>query len=212
MRFETFLFDLDGTLVDSLADLATAVNLLRRELGLTPLDLGQVRSYVGDGASMLVKRALPDGQFSENHLQRFLEHYDAHLQEQTRIYPGIDRFLELNRDKKMAVVTNKPLRFAERLVQGLGLADYFPVILGGDSCPAKKPDPAMVFRALEALGAEPRTAVMVGDHHTDLQAGQAAGIRTCFCAWGLGHHGDLDYDYLAETPHDLPRLFAGTGH
>ncbi len=207
MPFKTFLFDLDGTLIDSVADLATAVNLMRAELELPALDIPTVRTYVGDGATMLLRRALPEGWFSEARLQRFLDLYSQHLMEQTVIYPGILEFLELHSGRPMAVVTNKPLGFSLRLLDGLGLSRFFPVVLGGESCPAKKPDPAPGREALRLLGAEAKSAVMIGDHHTDLKAGRGAGVRTCFCAWGIGTDGGEPYDFHAGSPLDLPRLF-----
>ncbi|BCR06369.1 haloacid dehalogenase [Desulfuromonas versatilis] len=209
MPFTTFLFDLDGTLIDSVADLATGINLLRGELALPPLDIPTVRSYVGDGATALVRRALPEGEFSEARLQRFLELYSAHLMEQTVVYPGILEFLELHAGRPMAVVTNKPLGFSLRLLEGLGLSGFFPVVLGGESCQAKKPDPAPVREALRLLGAKADSAVMIGDHHTDLKAGLGAGVRTCFCAWGIGSDDGEPYDFHAASPFDLPRLFPG---
>jgi phosphoglycolate phosphatase len=206
----TFLFDLDGTLVDSVADLATAVNLLRGELALPPLDHATVRGFVGDGATALVTRALPAGSFAPVLLQRFLEHYGAHLLDTTRPYPGILDFLAAQCRRPLAVVTNKPLALTNQMLQGLGLDAYFPVVVGGDSCTEKKPSPLPVQLALGELGAAAEEAVLIGDHHTDLRAGRAAGVRTCFCAWGLGETGGTAHEYFAETPADLLRLFPGT--
>jgi phosphoglycolate phosphatase len=207
MPFDTFLFDLDGTLIDSVEDLTTAVNLLRVELSLEPLDSSLVRGYIGDGATLLVKRALPQKLFSEGNLRRFLDLYGDHLLDRTTIYPGIRDFLDLQRGKKMGVVTNKPLRFARRLLEALGLLPFFPVVVGGESCAAKKPDPAPVLMALKELGSIPAGTVFIGDHHTDLQAGRGAGVHTCFCAYGIGLSGGVSFDFLAETPADLSRLF-----
>lgn len=205
----TFLFDLDGTLVDSVDDLAKAVNGLRSELGLPPLGRATVRSYVGDGATALVTRALPPGAFTASRLQRFLALYGEHLLDSTRPYPGILPVLEQLRHRPLAVVTNKPFRLTSRLLQGLGLDAYFPVVIGGDSCAEKKPSPLPVLEALARLGSDPAAAVMIGDHHTDLRAGRAAGVRTCFCGWGLGHSDGLLPDLQAEVPEQLATLFPG---
>lgn len=209
MTPDTFLLDLDGTLVDSVADLGTAVNALRGELALPALRLEQVRAYVGDGARLLVTRALPAGAFRETHLERFLDLYRRHLLDQTRPYPGIIDFLHRHPPKKLAVVTNKPWRLSCDLLRGLGIAEHFAVIIGGDSCATKKPDPEPLREALRRLGAAPAQAVMIGDHHTDLHAGRAAGTAICFCAWGLGHADGLVPDFRAEHPGDLLRLFPG---
>jgi phosphoglycolate phosphatase len=209
MSIDTFLFDLDGTLVDSVADLTTAINLLRGELELPPLPAAAVRTFVGDGATLLVRRALPEHLFNEERLHRFLALYEEHLLDRTSLYAGIPEFLELHREKKLAVVTNKPYRLTVKLLAGLGLSPRIHAVIGGDSAPEKKPHPAPVLSALEQLGAEPATALLIGDHHTDLRAGLGAGVRTCFCAWGIGNDGGTPYDFLAETPYDLPRLFPG---
>ncbi|MBE0596858.1 MAG: HAD-IA family hydrolase [Desulfuromonadales bacterium] len=203
--FDTLLFDLDGTLVDSSADLATAVNCLRLELELPPLPLATVRGYVGDGARLLVTRALPE--FSEPHLQRFLQLYHRHLLDQTLPYPGIREFLQRRRHQRLAVVTNKPLQLSLELLAGLDLLAYFPVVVGGDSCREKKPHPAPLQLALQRLGSHPERAVMIGDHHTDLHAGRAAGVQSCFCQWGIGHDGGLASDFRAASPTDLDLLF-----
>lgn len=210
MSITSFLFDLDGTLVDSAADLTTAVNKLRAELDLAALDEKTVRAYVGDGARLLVTRALPTGQFREEHLQRFLFWYQRHLLDQTRPYPHITAFLQAHERNRLAVVTNKPYALSCELLDGLGLARFFAVVIGGDSCPAKKPDPRPLYQALDGLKALPQHSLMIGDHHTDLRAGQAAGTATCFCAWGLGHDDGLAADYRAQSPQDLLRLFPGT--
>ncbi len=207
MRFDTFLFDLDGTLVDSVADLATAVNLLRRDLALPALGHETVKAHVGDGATLLVRRSIPEEAFSPEVLQRFLGYYEEHLFDHTRPYPGILDFLDRLDGRKLAVVTNKPHRFAVKLLAGLGLAERFALVLGGDSGPTKKPDAGPVRQALHDLNAAAGTAVMIGDHHTDLRAGQAAGVRTCFCAWGIGSNGGTAADFTAATPADLAQIF-----
>ncbi len=207
MVFETFLFDLDGTLIDSVDDLTTAANLLRAELDLAPLEAEVVRGYVGDGATLLVKRSMPQGLFSEERLQRFLELYGDHLLDRTVAYPGIRKFLEMHPGKKMAVVTNKPLRFALRLLEALELLPFFPAVVAPESCGAKKPDPAPVLHALAKLRSDRVGAVFIGDHQTDLRAGRAAGVRTCFCAFGIGRDDGIPFDFLARSPADLARLF-----
>ncbi len=205
MPFDTFLFDLDGTLIDSVADIAASVNRLRGELGLPPLDLPTVRSYVGDGSRLLVTRALP--QFSEAHLARFLEIYGEHLLDQTVVYPGMREFLALHRRQRLAVVTNKPLTPTLALLDALYLRPFFSVVLGAESAPTRKPDPGPVLLALQRLGSQPENTVFIGDHHTDLRAGCAAGVKTCFCAWGIGRTEGAEYDFRAESAWDLARLF-----
>lgn len=208
MHATPLLFDLDGTLVDSLPDLATALDLLRAENGLPPLTREAVRAAVGDGARKLVERCLPAGVFREEQLQRFLVLYGQHLVEETRPYDGIPALLQALRDRgtPLGVVTNKPVALSRALLEGLGLAPFFTVVLGGDSGPTKKPDPWMIHAALAATGGTPKTALVIGDHHTDLRAGQAAGCRTVFCGWGFGHDDGLRPTARAEQVQDLADL------
>ena len=204
----SLLFDLDGTLVDSLPDLATALNLLRTENGLAPLPLSTVRAAIGDGARKLVERCLPAGLCTEAQLQRFLTLYGQHLTDATRPYDGILPLLQALRERgtPLAVVTNKPIGLTRALLDGLGLTPYFASVLGGDSGPTKKPDPGMIHAALAITGGTPATAIVIGDHHTDLHAGRAAGCRTVFCAWGFGHDGGLDPTWRAADPAALTSL------
>lgn len=208
MSYSPILFDLDGTLVDSVADLATAVNLLRAELDLPPLSREEVRANVGDGATVLVTRSLPAGAFSHARLQRFLALYGAHLAEHTVPYPGIRDLLQSLAGQPLAVVTNKPEALSIQLLDALDLRRAFAVVIGGDSCPVKKPDPTPLRLALHRLGGTAATALMVGDHHTDLKAGSSAGIATCFCEWGLGEDGGLAATHRVADVAALARLLA----
>jgi len=203
------LFDLDGTLVDSVADLTLSLNLLGEELGQSPLTIPQVRNIVGDGATRLIKRAFGEENYQRDHLLRFLKIYTDHLTDNTTPYPGILKLLSRYPSERMAVVTNKPYQLTVDLLSALDMSQYFKVVIGGDSYPQKKPDPLPVVKALEALGAYPQQAVMVGDHHTDLYSARSAGVKTCFCAYGLGHTDGLIPDYHAENSQDLLRLFPG---
>lgn len=207
---EYLLFDLDGTLVDSVADLTCSLNSLGQELGHSHLTTDYVRTIVGDGATKLIKRAFGEESYQREHLFRFLDIYGDHLFDNTIPYPGILELLNNHPAEQMAVVTNKPYKLTVELLKGLGISSHFKTIIGGDSYPQKKPDPLPIIKALESLGAEPQQTVMIGDHHTDLYSAQAAGVATCFCAYGLGHTDGLDPDYRAEEASDLLKLFPGT--
>ncbi len=205
------LFDLDGTLVDSVQDLTCALNLLGEELGdRQPLSGEQVRSIVGDGATKLIKRAFGPENYRREQLFRFLEIYGWHLLDSTRCYPGIIELLHRHPAERLAVVTNKPHALTVQLLEGLGIAGHFKIIIGGDSYAEKKPHPLPVVKALQALGAEAHQAVMIGDHHTDLYSGRDAGTATCFCAYGLGHTDGLTPDFCVASSRELLQLFPGT--
>lgn len=207
MSINAFLFDLDGTLVDSIPDLTRAVNLLRNELGLADLSSDQVRTYVGDGVGLLLQRALPEKLFSANQRTRFMEIYSEHLTDETIVYPGIFEFLQMHRDKPMAVVTNKPQNLAEMIVDRLGLAPFFSEVIGAELALQRKPHPDMVHHALKHLGCVAEQTVLFGDHHVDLRAAHAARVKSCFCGWGLGHDDGLQADFKAMTTTDLPIVF-----
>jgi phosphoglycolate phosphatase len=199
------LFDLDGTLVDSRADLALGVNLTRADLGLAPLDPLQVAGFVGDGVRTLLRRALPEcpGRLEEA-LAINRGHYGAHLLDATRLYPGALRALDALRDGgfTLAVVTNQPAEFTRPILEGLGVLDRFAAVVAGGDAPALKPDPAPLFLALEGCGCTAAGSWIAGDHRTDLEAGRRAGIRRCLCRHGFGDPGteawDLEVSGLEE--------------
>jgi phosphoglycolate phosphatase len=211
MKKITYLiFDLDGTLVDSVPDLTLSLNLLRAELNCSPLTTDQVSRIVGDGVTVLVKRALGEELYHPALRDKFLQLYEEHLLDHTICYPGIEELLSSHSAEQMAIVTNKPYGLTMKLLDGLNLTRYFKIIVGGDSYAEKKPHPLPLIKALEGMGADPNQAVMVGDHHTDLYAGRSAGTATCFCAYGLGHNDGLTSDFHADHPTDLLQLFPGS--
>ena len=191
------LFDLDGTLIDSRRDLAGAVNSLLVEVGLEPLPERTVLDQVGRGARSLVRRSLdladPEGRVGreEGLLRRFLGHYLGRLLEATVPYPGVVAGLERLQaaGMPMAVVTNKPEAPARTILDGLDLARFFPVVLGGDSLPTRKPEPEMLQVAAHRLGVPLPRCWMIGDSDVDLDAARRAGVVGVWCSWG-GIHPD----------------------
>lgn len=206
MHDTAILFDLDGTLVHSLPDLANAANRMRAGLNLPSLSLEQVQACVGDGARMLVARALPEDLFSEAQLTRFLRYYQQSLHHRTRPYAGIVELLNRLPSRRLAVVTNKPQAMTRQLLRHLDLERNFKVVIGGDRYAEKKPHPLPLQKALATLEAEPCQALMVGDHHTDLRAGRAAGMKTCFCSWGYGNDGGEHPDFRVDSVAELAVL------
>lgn len=191
-------FDLDGTLVDSLADLAAAANAMRRQLQLPPLPDAVVAAYVGDGVATLVHRSLcdaHDGRADEALWQQgfvaFMQYYRTHLSVHTRAYPGVEGALKLFRaqQKPLAVVTNKNEILAAELLQQLGLDGYFSLIIGGDTLPEKKPAALPLLHCAEVLGVAPPHLLMAGDSANDILAARAAGCPSAGVRWG---YGDMD--------------------
>lgn len=192
-----FLFDLDGTLADTLPDIAASTNHVRLLHGLPQCDEAAVRRMVGDGARMLLVRALaevlpPDGPAREAAVDAasasYTEHHLVQCTQRTRLYPGVLEHLGGLRERghALAVCTNKPLRFAEPVCRHLGITGLVGAVVGGDSVPQKKPDPAPLRFALEQLGAPTAGATMVGDGLQDLRAGRALGLHTIGCLYGYG--------------------------
>ena len=186
MSYQCLLFDLDGTLVDSRADIINSVNLMLIELGREPLPDTHVLKFVGEGARMLVERALKAGQNGaalsddvDHALLVFRRHYRAHLLDQTRVYPEVEQTLARLQHIPKAVVTNKPYEFTIPLLEGIGLLSYFKVVLGGDSLSERKPSPLMLIEAARRCGAQVADCLMVGDSRVDVEAGRAACMRTC---------------------------------
>ncbi|TYO98953.1 phosphoglycolate phosphatase [Geothermobacter ehrlichii] len=206
MDFQAFIFDLDGTLIDSLPDLTIAANELRGELGLPPVSAGRVRTCIGDGSRLLLQRLLPEGLFSETRLARFLAIYRQHLTDSTLPFDGVPELLVRLQPRPLAVVTNKPDRMAHEILQRLDLARHFRIIVGGDSFPEKKPHPRPIHEVLRVLDIPPERTLMIGDHHTDLRAAKAAGIKSCFCGWGYGHEDGETPDLRAASVAELADL------
>jgi phosphoglycolate phosphatase len=187
-------FDLDGTLVDSSRDLAEATNALLADLGATPLSLDVVTSLVGEGAAVLVRRALeragldPD---TPDALERFLSHYDARLLDTTRPYTGmIEAVTALRASHRLAVLTNKPQRPTMRILEGLGMDTLFSDVIGGDSVHGRKPDPAGLLDLVARAGVTPAATLLVGDSPVDLDTARRAGTRICLARYGFGYRFD----------------------
>jgi phosphoglycolate phosphatase len=187
--FTHVVFDLDGTLVDSAADLVAATNHVLQSFALPDVDGATLRTYVGDGARMLVARALGPahaGRVDEG-VGRFLAYYRHHLLDTTRPYPGIGALLaDLHaRAIRLSVVTNKAEALSRPILEGLGLMRWIDALVGGDSLPTRKPDPAGLSSVLARTGTRRDEALMVGDSPIDRDAARAAGVAFCGVAWGF---------------------------
>jgi len=204
------VFDLDGTLVDSARDLATAVNatLARVAPEAPPLPLSTVRAFVGDGAGVLVARTLTRVGLSlsaEEVLPIFLERYAACLLESTVLYPGVREALDALRPRLLAVLSNKPGNMSRAILAGLGVAERFFRIYGGGDLPTRKPDPGGLNRLLADAGVTREEAVLVGDSAVDVRTGRAAGVRTVGVTYGLDSDGlrREEPDHLLSDLRDL---------
>lgn len=215
-RVKLLIFDLDGTLIDSRQDLCNSVNGMLRYLGRPELPCDLVASYIGDGAPMLVRRALgdpADEDYLRAALEYFLSYYREHKLDTTFVYPGAMEALQAIADgRKMAVLSNKPVNPSRAIVEALGLKRFFAQVYGGNSFSTKKPDPFGARALLHEFGVQPEEAMIIGDSSNDVLTGRNAGIWTCGCCYGFAPHTleQAPPDVLIDDPSELPQLFSGS--
>ncbi|NWF82291.1 MAG: phosphoglycolate phosphatase [Bryobacteraceae bacterium] len=202
MQLPLVIFDLDGTLIDSKQDLCNSVNATREAMGLARLPDELVASYVGNGAPVLIRRAMGDDATAEQvqtALAHFLGYYREHMLDHTRPYPGVLECLKelAGAGAKMAVLTNKPERFSKDLVRGLGMGDFFFQVYGGNSFEEKKPHPIGIHTLIREAQAAAERTWMVGDSSTDVLTARNANVKAVGVTYGI-QPGSLD-----ETPPDI---------
>jgi len=212
-------FDLDGTLIDSRQDLATAVNRTRAEMGLAPMPVASVVRMVGEGARTLVRRALGEevgAEAFEAAFQAFLGHYWEVCLDATRPYSGLAEVLpRLAARLPLAVLTNKPEALSRRILEGLDLGGCFSAVVGGDTLPTRKPDPQGLLHLAEQLGAAPAEVLLVGDSGIDEATARAAGGPFALAEWGFPtpeERAAIRADLLVATPGDLETALAPLLH
>ena len=212
------IFDLDGTLIDSRLDLIHSVNAMLRQFGRPELPGDLIATYVGDGAPMLVRRALGDP--ADEHLFRsaldyFLAYYRLHKLDHTVVYSGVPEALarlaapQNGVQRHMAVLSNKPVNPSRDIVRALGLGDFFVSVYGGNSFPTKKPDPLGVQTILQETAVAASESLMIGDSAIDILTGRNAGLWTCGVTYGFAPHTleDVPPDVMIDKPAELHDLF-----
>lgn len=204
------IFDLDGTLVDSCADLATAVNLMRAHFGLPPIALETIRGYVGNGVRALVTRALQGARVDvDEALKIQAPLYRAHIVDQTTLYPGVFEGLKRLRERGhlLAVATNKPAEPCDLILTHLGIMEWFIAVLAAGRCPVLKPEPDMILNIMAAAGVTPENTWVVGDNYTDLEAARRAGVKSVFVTYGYGTPGHEIPTCQCDAFEDLMEIF-----
>lgn len=210
-RYRAIAWDLDGTLADTSADLAAAMNHLRLREGMVPLAVSEVRSLVGDGARALVRRGLaPDtDERTDRYVADFLDHYRIHCCDTTVLMPGIAEVLEQLAGIPHAIATNKPMEFTTPILRHLGVGGRFAAVYGAGSVPNRKPAPDMISAIARDLGLPPAEVLMVGDSLNDILAARAAGAASCAVSYG---YKPLELlmterpDHVIHTPGELVAL------
>jgi phosphoglycolate phosphatase len=194
------LIDVDGTLVDSVPDLAYCVDAMMEQLGRPPCGGARVRNWVGNGVERLVKRALsgtldgepPDADFARAY-PVFLELYARNTSKRSCLYPGVREGLDMLKAAgyPLGCVTNKAAQFTEPLLRDLGVFDDFAIVISGDTLPRKKPDPEPLLHAADFFGVDPRSSLMIGDSVSDVRAARAAGFQIVCMSYGYNHGMDI---------------------
>jgi phosphoglycolate phosphatase len=212
----TIAFDLDGTLVDTAPDLVDTLNVVLEEAGFDAVPYDEAGNLVGGGARALIERGLSFEREKipafevDRLLARFLVHYEAHLADRSRAFPGVEAVLDAlaAKDALLVVCTNKLERFSVKLLQALGLADHFTVIAGADTFEVRKPDPGHLLSAIARAGGRSTAAVMVGDSETDVLTARRANVPVVAVSWGYSRipAGELRADRLIERMNELPAI------
>jgi phosphoglycolate phosphatase len=212
LKIKAIIFDLDGTLIDSVLDLANSVNHTLTTLGLLPHTTEEIKSFVGDGVQKLLKRSL-----GKTHMGKvpeafpiFMAHYGKHCMDNTFLYPKVAETIPYLAEKySLGILTNKSVTFSHKILTALGVHTYFKEVLGGDSFSTKKPDPEGIFYLADKWSIDPvNEMVMVGDHATDIEVGRRAGCTTVFIDGGIGETRGLTPDLTINSMAELPGLLA----
>lgn len=216
------VFDLDGTLIDSGADLCASVNAMLQHFDRPPLPEAVISTYIGDGAARLVSRSLgepADPNFLDSALAFFLDYYREHKLDQTYVYPGVFASLDSLRfepggaPRSMAVLTNKPIGPSQAICDALGLSPYFFRVYGGNSFATKKPDPEGLLALMQEAGVSAQETLMIGDSDVDIRTARSAGVWSMGCSYGLAPHTLVSDppDSVVDSPADWPLALAGEG-
>ena len=202
------IFDLDGTLIESSIDITHAVNYAVEPYGVVPLTVPEVISLVGEGISRLMEKIVAKDAIEANPdvlIERFLDHYSAHLTDNTTLYPGVREVVSQLGAYRKAVISNKRESLSVRILEQLGLAEHMDMVVGSDTLKERKPSPLPVYHVLSAFGISPEEAVIVGDSNYDIEAGKSAGIKTVAVTYG---YRPLDLlrgaDFIIDSMTGLP--------
>lgn len=207
MRLKLFIFDLDGTLIDSYMDIGMCVNGVLRSMGRQEIKPDSVKNWIGGGARGLLEKLFPSEEI-DRALELFRKYYRENPAVYTKAYKGIREVLTHLKamEKRLAVVTNKMEDLSVEILKRLNLYHYFDMVVGGDTFPEKKPSPVPIKEVLRWLGVDAKEAVMIGDTDTDVRAGKDAGVWTALANWGYVRMDGVKPDFVLHKPEDIINL------
>ena len=205
---DTVIFDLDGTLADTAVDVQNGVNHALDEMGYSPLPINQVMQAIGPGKEEFVKIIFPeeDNPDMKSFLEIFRQNYWDHCLDQTKLFPGIYEVIKEINGRKLAVASNKPKKYTEKILDGLGIKSFFNRVVGPEDVKRPKPYPDMILKVLELIGSSHQNTLFVGDTDKDMRAGKDAGVKLCGVRYGYGSSEDivrLNPDYMIDCPEEL---------
>jgi phosphoglycolate phosphatase len=209
MPLKLIMFDLDGTLVDTIQDISDALNYALRPYGVKRLTVVDTMEMVGEGVSRLVEKAIPIEKLhlKNDVMSRFIEYYSEHLADNSKVYPYVRNTLENLKGFTKAVISNKREAPSKRLLEELGLSEYFDLIIGSDTAGKRKPSPEPVLYAVTRLGSNPEESIIVGDSNYDIEAGEKAGVKTVAVTYGYRPRESLlKADYIIDDIRELMPL------
>jgi len=196
MPVKLVMFDLDGTLVNTILDITNALNFALETTGLKTITVEEARLLVGEGITRLIEKIIGDNRSTERDeiIKKFLSYYREHLVESSYVYPNVRETLDVLKNYRKAVISNKREELSRLLLEKLGILGYFDIVVGGDTAPERKPSPVPVRYVLEHLGVRREDAIMVGDSNFDIEAGRKSGVYTVAVTYGF-----RDRQYLTEA-------------
>jgi len=215
-KVDAIIFDLDGTLVDSSHDILKSMNLALRELGLPQITMEQARKGIGPGSERFVRAMLPPDRYSDaaKILETYRRYYSQHFLDQTELYLGIYEVIRELSGLRLAVASNKPRQFAERILVKLGVRGFFRMVIGPEDVANLKPHPEMILKVLSSLGSSPEASMVIGDTENDILAGKAASAITCAVTYGYAPRGVLlkaEPDFIVDEPLQILDVCAKLG-
>ncbi|PMP91821.1 MAG: HAD family hydrolase [Hydrogenobaculum sp.] len=205
MRFEGYIFDLDGTLIDSLEDIASAANKTLKDLGFEEKSKEEIRKHIGSGARELFRGILPNESHLEKAIEIFKSYYAKEPITHTKLFNGAKEVLELlkSKNKKIAVVSNKPLELSTIILKALNVEHYFEYIVGPETYNERKPSPIPIIKTLDKLNIAPEKSIVIGDTYVDIESAKKSNCKSALASWGYVKLKDTKPDFILKSFYEI---------